>query len=41
MNANQLQIVGSLAAGEVIAVAGVSFLHDGMRVDLFDAETLR
>lgn len=38
---NQLQIVGNLATGEVIATAGVSFLHDGMQVDLFDVETLR
>lgn len=34
---NVLQIVGdSLAAGDIIATAGVSFLHDGMRVTLFD-----
>lgn len=38
---NQLQIVGNLASGEVIATAGVSFLHDGMRVDLFDTDAFR
>ena len=38
---NSLEIVGDLAAGEIIATAGVSFLHDGMRVDLFDPATLR
>ncbi|MCR9256699.1 MAG: efflux RND transporter periplasmic adaptor subunit [Alphaproteobacteria bacterium] len=34
---NVLQIVGDdLAAGNIIATAGVSFLHDGMQVTLFD-----
>lgn len=32
---NNLEIVGDLEAGEIIATAGVSFLHDGMRVDLY------
>ena len=38
---NSLEIVGKLEAGEIIATAGVSFLHDGMQVELFDAELLR
>ena len=38
---NSLEIIGDLKAGEIIATAGVSFLHDGMRVDLFDPATLR
>lgn len=38
---NMLEIVGELAAGEIIATAGVSFLHDGMRVDLFETDNLR
>ena len=38
---NSLQIVGDLAEGDIIATAGVSFLHDGMRVELFDPEALR
>lgn len=33
---NSLQVVGDLASGEVIATAGLSFLHDGIRVELFD-----
>lgn len=38
---NSLEVVGDLAEGEVIATAGVSFLHDGMAVTLFDAESLK
>lgn len=38
---NQLVISGDLQAGEIIATAGVSFLHDGMETTLFDSETLR
>ena len=38
---NSLEVIGDLKAGEIIATAGVSFLHDGMRVDLFDPNTLR
>lgn len=35
---NSLEIIGELAEGEIIATAGVSFLHEGMRVDLFTPE---
>jgi hypothetical protein len=38
---NALQVVGDVEAGEVIATAGVSLLHDGMGVRLFDPDTLR
>ena len=38
---NSLEIIGDLQQGEIIATAGISFLHDGMRVDLFDPEALR
>ncbi|MEM7212456.1 MAG: efflux RND transporter periplasmic adaptor subunit [Pseudomonadota bacterium] len=38
---NSMQVVGDLSEGEVIATAGVSFLHDGMKVTLFDAELLK
>lgn len=38
---NSLEVVGKLTEGEIIATAGLSFLHDGMRVDLFDPDTLR
>lgn len=38
---NKLEIIGKLEAGEIIAAAGVSFLHDGMEVELFDPDTLR
>ena len=38
---NMLEIVGELTAGEIIATAGVSFLHDGLRVNLFDSNSLR
>ncbi|MEM7059185.1 MAG: efflux RND transporter periplasmic adaptor subunit [Pseudomonadota bacterium] len=38
---NALEIVGKLEEGEIIATAGVSFLHNGMRVALFDPERLR
>ena len=38
---NSLEVVGELQEGEIIATAGVSFLHNGMRVDLFDADRLR
>lgn len=37
---NSLQIIGDLSSGEIIATAGISFLHDGMRVDLFDPGSL-
>lgn len=37
---NSLQIIGDLNPGEIIATAGISFLHDGMRVDLFDPSSL-
>lgn len=33
---NSLAVVGQLAEGEIIATAGIGFLHDGMRVELFD-----
>lgn len=38
---NSLEVVGDLNEGEVIATAGVSFLHDGMKVTLFDPELLK
>lgn len=38
---NSLEIVGDLSAGEIIATAGVSFLHDGMAVTLFDSDLLK
>lgn len=38
---NSLEIVGELAAGEIVATAGVSFLHDGMAVTLFDSDLLK
>ncbi|MEM6664398.1 MAG: efflux RND transporter periplasmic adaptor subunit [Pseudomonadota bacterium] len=38
---NSLEVIGNLNEGDVIATAGVSFLYDGMRVDLFDPETLQ
>ena len=38
---NRLQVLGDLAEGEIIAVAGVSFLHDGMKVELFDPDVWR
>ena len=38
---NSMEIVGDLSEGEIIATAGVSFLHDGMTVTLFDPATLR
>ena len=33
---NNLEIIGDLSEGEIIATAGVSFLFDGMKVTLFD-----
>lgn len=38
---NMLLILGDLEPGVIIATAGVSFLHDGMQVELFDPEILR
>ncbi len=38
---NSLEIIGALKAGEIIATAGVSFLHDGMKVTLFNAKSLQ
>lgn len=38
---NMLLISGELEPGEIIATAGVSFLHDGMTVELLDPNTLR
>lgn len=38
---NNLEVVGNLEAGEIIATAGVSFLHDGMTVTLFDPEQFK
>lgn len=38
---NNLEIIGDLSEGEVIATAGVSFLHDGMSVTLFDPVLLK
>ena len=38
---NSLEVIGDLKQGEIIATAGISFLHDGMTVELFDPEALR
>lgn len=38
---NALQIVGDIAAGDVIATAGVSLLYDGMPARLLDPASLR
>ncbi|MEM7404809.1 MAG: efflux RND transporter periplasmic adaptor subunit [Pseudomonadota bacterium] len=38
---NSLSVVGDLKEGEIIATAGVSFLHDGMKVTLFDINLLK
>jgi multidrug efflux pump subunit AcrA (membrane-fusion protein) len=38
---NSLVVVGDLKAGETIATAGVSFLHEGMQVTLLDANLLK
>jgi membrane fusion protein, multidrug efflux system len=38
---NSLEVIGDLKAGEIIATAGVSFLHDGMKVSLFDASSFK
>ncbi|MEM9061622.1 MAG: efflux RND transporter periplasmic adaptor subunit [Pseudomonadota bacterium] len=38
---NNLEVIGDLTAGEIIATAGVSFLHDGMEVTLFDPQLLQ
>ena len=38
---NSLEVIGDLQQGEIIATAGISFLHDGMTVELFDPEALR
>lgn len=38
---NALQIIGDIKPGEVIATAGVSLLHDGMQVRLFDPKALQ
>ena len=38
---NSLEIIGDLSEGEIIATAGVSFLHDGMQVTLFDPKFFR
>ena len=35
---NQLLIVGGLSEGEHVAVAGVSFLREGMQVKLLETE---
>ena len=37
VHGNDLQVTGDLAAGDVIATAGVPFLHDGMPVRLLGA----
>lgn len=37
---NNLEILGDFEAGTIIATAGVSFLHDGMKVTLFDPAIL-
>lgn len=37
---NLLEIVGPIETGEIIAAAGVSFLHDGLEVTLFDPAAL-
>lgn len=41
VNGNMLEIVGALSEGDIIASAGISFLHDGMKVDLFDPAKLQ
>ncbi len=33
---NELEVMGDLQEGEVVATAGISFLHEGMTVTLFD-----
>jgi len=38
---NRLQIVGDVAPGDVIAIAGVSLLYDGMAAKLLDPAALR
>ncbi|MGD1922922.1 MAG: efflux RND transporter periplasmic adaptor subunit [Paracoccaceae bacterium] len=38
---NNLEVIGELSEGEIIAIAGVSFLHDGMKVTLFDPQLLQ
>ena len=38
---NELHVLGELKEGEIIATAGVSFLHEGMRVELFDPAAWR
>ncbi|MEM7745300.1 MAG: efflux RND transporter periplasmic adaptor subunit [Pseudomonadota bacterium] len=38
---NALLISGDIESGEIIATAGVSFLHDGMTVELLDPNLLR
>ncbi len=38
---NALEVIGKLEEGEIIATAGVSFLHNGMQVELFNPERLR
>ncbi len=35
---NELQVTGDIAEGEIVAIAGVSFLIDGMRVRLLDPQ---
>ena len=37
---NSLVIIGDLTPGDIVATAGVSFLHDGMQVTLFDSDLL-
>lgn len=37
---NSLEVVSNLEPGTIIATAGISFLHDGMKVTLFDSEML-
>jgi RND family efflux transporter MFP subunit len=38
---NAVQITGDIADGDIVATAGVSLLHDGMRVRLLDPELIR
>jgi len=38
---NELEVVGGLKSGDVIATAGVAFLHDGMKVKLLDPADLQ
>ena len=38
---NELHVLGALNEGDIIASAGVSFLHEGMRVELFDPAAWR